>query len=499
MNNLLKLDFRRLRPGRAGGSGRQPGGTVVGLAFDGSRVEGVWVKRTNGAVEIRSRFASTLSLDPLTAEPALVGRELRKQLDAAEVRERRCVVGLPLNWALTLLTKLPDLPEPDQESFLQLEAERGLPYAPDTLMLARSRFRSPTGGQYALLVAVPRDHLNRLEALLAAAQLKPVSFGLGIAALQPPGAETSAGVMALLPGEHNLSVQVSLGGGAAVLRTVEGAFELEGAERRLQVEHVFRELRITLGQLPSEFRDSAQGAVKRLRLFGAGDAAEELAEQLASRLTALGVTAEPVKRHAPEDFPVQLPAEAAVSPALSLAVRHLAGQPTPFEFLPPKVSAWQQLAARYASKKLVPIGAGVGALALGVGLAFLVQQARLWYWRGQWSGIQARVTELKTLHRNTQTYRPYFDESFRTLMILRRLTEAFPEDGTVSAKRIEIREAPARGEPPLVICSGTARSSQALSQVIDKLSATRGIAAVHREQQRGASPIQFTFNFRWEG
>ena len=85
-------------------------------------------------------FAS-LSLDPLTNDAELVGREIRKHLDQAGIRERRCVVCVPLNWALTLQTKLPELPDADVTSFLQVEAERGFPYGPDALLTSSSRFR----------------------------------------------------------------------------------------------------------------------------------------------------------------------------------------------------------------------------------------------------------------------------------------------------------------------------------------------------------------------
>src|SRR5689334_19347220 len=102
---------------------RQPGNSLVGLAFDGSRLDGVHVRRTNGSVEIKKAFSATLSLDPLTAEVALAGREIRKQLDAEQIRERWCAVCLPLNWALTLTVKLPELDEADVVDFLQIEAE----------------------------------------------------------------------------------------------------------------------------------------------------------------------------------------------------------------------------------------------------------------------------------------------------------------------------------------------------------------------------------------
>jgi hypothetical protein len=489
MSDLLKLDPRRLasRP-------RQVGSSLLGLSFDGSRLEGVELRRTNGSVEVRRSFGVSLSLDPLANDPELVGREIRKHLDAAGVRERRCAVCVPLNWVLTLTTKLPELPEADLRSFLQIEAERGFPYGPEALMLAHSCFRAPGDERYATQVAIPRDRLSRLESVLQAAQLRPVGFSLGIAALQRAEAEPEQGVLALAPSENSVNLQISCGGGVAALRTVEGAFEAEGGARQFQADHVLRELRITLGQLPSDVRES----VRRVRIFGRNDATEEIAEELDPRVASLGIRVEPVKDYAPDEFGVRLPADAVVSPALSVGMRYLTGRGTGLEFLPPKVSAWKQFAARYSSRKLVSAGATAGAVALIIALAFLVQQWQLIRWQSKWSAMKTRVIELEAVQQQIKRFRPWFDESFRSLSILRRLTEAFPEDGSVTAKTFEVRESSVPGELPTIVCSGAARNNRALLQMTDRLGATREVTGVHIET-RGSSPLQFTLNFQWNG
>src|SRR5204863_298637 len=83
---------------------------ALGLPLDGSRLDGVVLRRTNGSMQLLQSFSVALSLDPLTAAPELVGREIRNHLDAAGVRERQCVVCVPLKWALTAHTEMPDLP-----------------------------------------------------------------------------------------------------------------------------------------------------------------------------------------------------------------------------------------------------------------------------------------------------------------------------------------------------------------------------------------------------
>jgi len=467
---------------------RQPGSSLLGLSFDGGRIEGVWVRRTNGSVEIKKTFSASLSLDPLTAEVELAGREIRKQLDAEQIRERWCAVSLPVNWALTLTVKLPDIPDEDVADFLQIEAERGLPYSPDELMLAHSRFSTANGEKFATLVGIPREHVTRLEAVLQAAQLRPVTFSLGLTALQPADAESGNGTLALLAGENTVAMQISCGGGLVNLRTLDGAYEQVGAGRELQTEHIARELRITLGQLPQEVRE----AIKRVRVFGRNEAAQELAEELRSASESWGLKIESVRDHPTEEFRIKIPSGTAISAALSLAVRRLAGVKG-MEFLPPKISEWKKLTERYSSGKLAYASAGAGALALIVFLAFFVQQIVLWHWQSKWSGMEPKVVELTQMRDQIRHYRAWYDDSVRTLSILKRLTEAFPQDGAVSAKTIELRE------PARVTCSGTARNRDALNKALDQLRSARDVSEVHIETTRGNTPVEFTFNFQWGG
>ena len=221
MTDFLKIPL--LRRGRLS--------SLLGLSLDGSRLDGVVLRRTNGSLEVQQGFSVSLSLDPLTAAPELVGREIRNHLDAAGVRERRCVVGLPLKWALATHVELPDLPEADIASFLQIEGERGFPCDVTTLLVSTSRCQPPAGKPQAMLVGIPRNQLVVLEQALRAAKLKPISFSLGLAALQPADAEAGGGVLALAIGETHVGLEVTCGGGVVALRTLEGALETEGSRR----------------------------------------------------------------------------------------------------------------------------------------------------------------------------------------------------------------------------------------------------------------------------
>lgn len=465
---------------------------MLGLVLDGSRLDFVAAKRTNGSVEIRKAGSVTLALDPLTNDPELVGAELRKHLDAAGLRDRRCVVGVPLNWALTLAVKVPaGLPPEDVQALLMMEAERGFPYAPETLMLAQSLVGAPDSERTATVIAIPRDHVTRLQDALESIGLRPVSFTLGITALQPVGeSATAGGVVALVPGEKGLALQVTAQGGVCALRMLEGAFEQDGNERRVQKDYLARELRITLGQLP----DDARATVRNLKVFGADDLAEEVQEQIRARAEALGLRAQLVKEFAPLEFGVALPSGTQASAALALVVRHLTGKASGFEFLPPRVSQWQQFTQQYSSRKLVYATGLLGLVALGLAGLFGWQQWRLTRLETQWEAMAARVAQVDQLNGKIRKFRPWYDESFRAMTILKTVTEAFPEDGTVSAKSIEIRDRSG------VTCSGTARNNAAWLKMRDKLNASKQVTDLRVEHIKGGQnnqPLEFTFNFHW--
>ena len=130
-------------------------------------------------------------------------------------------------------------------------------------------------------------------------------------------------------------------------------------------------------------------------------------------------------------------------------------------------------------------------IALLVAALFLYQQWQLSRLRSQWSVMAPTVTELESLQQQIRKFRPWFDDSMRSLSILRRLTEAFPEDGVVTAKTVEIRDL------SIVSCSGTARDNQAFLKTLDQVRAIKEVADVKVDQTRGKSPLQFTFNFHW--
>ena len=475
MNNILKINFGK----------RKRLTTLLGLTLDGTRLEGVVLHRDNGSISVQQTFSATLSLDPLTAAPELVGREIRNHLEAAGIRERHCILGLPLKWVLTAGTELPPLPEEDAANLLHLEAERSFHNDVTTLQLAESRCVLAGDKKHVTFAAVSKSQIDPLISVLTAAKLKPVSFSLGLTALQSPAAQN--GVLALVIGETGVGLQITCKGGVAALRGLEGTVETEGSRRVLQAGVIAREARITLGQLPAELRV----AVGHIRIFGSRELAQQLADEMELAFEPMGLDVEVVSAWQPNEFGVEVPPDAPVSGAFGLAARRLTGLAPVFEFLPPRPTMLEQFVARYSTGKFRTAGMAAAALmAIVLGL-FLFQQIELMHLRSEWDAMSAKVNELSGLQDNVQLYRPWYDDSYRVLSILRQVTLAFPEDGVVTAKSIEIHNG------NQVTCTGIATDSGAWLQTLEKLRATAGVSDVTVEQERGKSPMQFTIDFQW--
>ena len=466
---------------------RKRSSSILGLALDGNRLEAVALRRTNGSVRIQKSIAVSLALSPLTGDPQLVGQEIRNHLDQAGIRERACAVCLPLSWVLTMQTKMPELSEADRASFLQIEAERGFHSGPEALFMATSLFKAG-GEQHATLLAVPRNQLETLERVLRAAKLKPVTFALGVSALQAADKETGR-VVVLAIRQNTIDLQVTAGGGIVALRSLDAALETQGAQRHISADLAARELRITLGQLPGGLADMPG----KIKIFGQGEAVRQFVTDLSPRLAVMGLKLDS-ENISPVKFDPPASPEVAGSAALALGANYVKGTDAVPNFLPPKVQAWRQLVStRLSTRKLVYAGAAAGAVVLCVLAAFGFQQWQISNLQSQWNVIAPQVNQLTAAQDQIKKFRPWYDDTCRDLQILLKLKDAFPDDGAVSAKTVEIRDLSAG------TCSGTARDNESFAKVHANLgNDTNTISDLHAEV-RGQKPTQFTLNFQWEG
>jgi hypothetical protein len=456
--------------------------SVLGLSLSDGQLRAALVARVKGQWEVVKTASTALSLDLLHPEPDLIGREIKNHLDAAGIHERNCVIAVPPSWVMSQQTLVPDLPPEDVASFLQIEAEKGFPCDTAQLQIARSDFRSSTAA-YATQLAVRKEHLDRLAAVAKAAGLKPASFALGLATLPGVIAPADDGRITIAVEPHGAVIVVSTGGGIAAFRTSDGAIESEAGEKVVNGGALARELRITFEQVPADLRRG----LRHLRLCGDEALVRQLAERLGDWAASAGLTID-----SPGSAEDRLGAEIAEG----VARQWLEPSGPPIEFLPPRPGRWEAMMVRYSSKRLATAGIAVGAVAAVTLVVFGWQEFQVLELRSEWSTMQARVTALKAVQDRIRVYRPWYDHTVPDLRIWQRVTECFPENGSLTAKSFDIHKV---AGVTTVSISGTARDGQALLKAQEKLRKARDIQSLNVEAISGKMPAQFTLTFRWIG
>jgi hypothetical protein len=456
--------------------------SVLGLTLNDGQLCAVQVVRSKQTLRTANSVSAALSIDLLQPEPALIGREIRSHLAAAGIHERACVVAVPPGWIMSQHTKVPALSPEDLDGFLQIEAEKGFPCDAAQLQIVRSTHRS-SGWAYVTQLAVRKDRLQHLAAVVRAAGLKPVSFTLGLAALPGVIAPPGQGRITVVVESKEATLLISAGGGIAAFRTCETVTESGTGENPVNANAVARELRVTFEQLPPDLR----GDLRELWLCG--DSA------LVGPLTG-GL------RDWPET--VGLKIEGGGSPGGRLAEQMAEGMARQWlepagpgiEFLPPRAGRWSAMMARYSSKRLTTTGLAVGAVVVLALAAFGWQGIRLQLLRSEWSGMQQEVAALTGIQDRIRVYRPWYDRSFPDLRILARVTQCFPASGSVTAKSFDIHHT---ANVTTVNINGIARDERALLRTQEQLRKAKEIQGLKVESISGKIPAQFTFTFRWIG
>ena len=293
--------------------------------------------------------------------------------------------------------------------------------------------------------------------------------------------------MLLFATSTSIALLIHADGGIVAIRSLPDVLEGENGSRNVDGTALARQLRITLGQLPEEIR----GNLRTLHLHGSPGISGKIEQQLSPHLERLNLDLNLVRDMHLNGASLNLPFTGNVPPATALAADFLTHPERPLEYLPPKTTQWEVLLNKIASRKITVFGGAAGALALIVILAFLMQYHTLSSLDGEWKGMEKTVGELEDIQASIRKFRGWYDRSQPNLRILRTLTTAFPEDGSVVAKSFELRE------QNTATCIGTARDNQALLAVQNRLREIPQVVELKTENLRGRENIQFTFTFKW--
>lgn len=454
---------------------RKRANSVVGLQISRHRAVAVELHRRAAGVQHGKRMAAPLSVDVLSGDKQLAGRELRTRLDEAGIRTRACIVCLPADWTMVHTVEIPaGLGDEDVQSLLDIEAERAFPFPPDDLVISVSRFRDTEDKPCATLLAVSRSTLSALESVLREARLQPVGITSRAAVLLGAAAQSPAAL--LYAGEDSIEFALGLDGGIGAVRAFPAPTSWIEQVGDDTFDELLRDLRITFRRLAGEVI-RALGAV---RLVGPPMMREKLKEKIEANLAAMGLS-----------LALEEEDDESAAP-LRAAAEFLHERDLPVNFHRPRPGRLQQSLHWMARRGILMRAAGVAAACLLLLAGTLVyRQARLAHLEKQWRAIEADVVRLEDLQERIRARRTWYDSQPVSLDIALGLTQAFPESGEVWARSIEIKD------QTRVVCSGLARSNADCLRMLEALRRTPGVEDLQLVQIRGDNPVQFSLSYRW--
>jgi hypothetical protein len=446
--------------------------SVLAISVESGRVAVDLVRREENGSRVTASFELPLGADAVAANGERTGKELAAKLAEKGIRERRCVVCVPASWALTTSTDVPGIAAEDLRAYLELRAEREFPIPVTELRLAHSAFTAPDGKQRATVAAVPVRKMEAIERMLAAAECRALSISLGLDACLPKG-EVPAALHFVANGTH-VDLVIAAGGGIAAVRSLPSPNDAEAFDAT----SFSREVRITLGRLPEALRHQLTQA----RFSGTPETAENLCLEIRQHLSRMGI-----------DSRLQrAPAGGQPGAALDAAELHLRRQPIAFEFLAPEVNRWEVALRQFEDRRRRWIALGIVAAILLPILTFIIRSHIESSLDAEWTGMRRKVADLEALQQRIRQFRPWFEPAPQTLQTIESLAAAFPDQGDVWAKSVQVVDG------SKVTCSGFARNQSALLSWFDRLRSRKDVTGLQVQQVRGENPIQFSITYKWE-
>ncbi|NLF15818.1 MAG: hypothetical protein GX595_00975 [Lentisphaerae bacterium] len=426
--------------------------------------------RVNGA---QAPLSVPLAVNPLTDDPQVVAQEWRERLRPLGRLPRRVVVGLPLSRILACTVPLPTLPESEAEAYLRLQAEREFLLPPEELRLGLA-VNSAAAGGLAVLAALAGRSFDNLERSLRLAGFRQITLAPAVAAASGTGTG-----LRLVMADDGADLVGSLDGRIVFLRRL-AAGSGDPAADGAALPALLGDLRISLRQIPEALR----AAVPTVEVVGHAAAADGLAAALrqAGVFGAWAVQA----RAASPSVAGMLCAELAAG---------LGGGRAPLLALSPLPSARVSTGLARWRRPLLTAAALVALLAI-VGLSLALhqsrQRARL---RSEWERLSPRVETVRALIDSARSRQPWLGDDAVTLDLLRAITLAFPERGSVWTTRLEIS---GRSQ---VVLAGQASDRDAWLKTLAGLRQTAGVRDLRvtqaREAAAGQAPLAFAVSFTW--
>lgn len=457
---------------------------VTGLALEQGRIVAAEVESRGGRYAL-SRAAEWAFPDGLSwQEPRELGERLGEWL-REEGFGLRAVVGLPARWLVTATHQVPPVEEGALPDLLRLAAERAFSLPAEDMVYDHAS--APPAGEAgpALLVGATRD---RMEAVASAAE----AAGLKLGAVTSTGA-----VLALASADGADTVTAHLGP-----EGLEGARVTDGRVRSLR--HVpppssdrarsGAALQLAIRSVLTGAEPASGDGPERVDLYDAVGLGPDVVRHAGA---ALGVEFTRDPSPSVQDLDAAETGPARAAPAAALAVGGFERDRLPFDLTEPRLARRRDGRWRRWGLRAVLAVAALVALAAGVLLDRAARRREIAELEQKLEELEPSIKAAENVVETVETARGWYDRRPALLDCLVSITEAFPEEGSLWATSLALRE-DMRG-----VLSGKSAGERAVLDVLDGMKASGRFDEVRllylRETRGGAGESAFAIDFTHGG
>ena len=430
----------------------------LGLAVTEQGITAVEVGISGGRRTVLHAAVLPFSKGAGLGEPERLGKDLKQVLRQNGFSAPRCVIGLASNWIAAREKPLPATNADSLRGALSIAAEREFASGPHELVLDYLRSTSEKGIS-AILVAAPRRVVGQLSAMAKAAGLSAtaVTSSATVLATATRGPVGPGGrlVLCLLPRAVEMTAQSP--NGVRMIRHLPVG--LDGGH--VQVDSLSSELRRILAGQADHSRELLiwdSLGLDRASLESVGDDLGlplRLCE-LASDLDVADSSSGPMSGRF----------------AQAAALACCAGQAPAIDFLhsrlaPPRRAALGRWALWAAAACLVVVAAGLFLV-----LDWRADLRKVTDIQNQLADLKGPTQQARELVDDTSFAGTWYDRRPGFLDCLREITQAFPQEGTIWATSLAVRE------DMQVRLTGKAVSEAAGYQLFDRLKASPRLANI---------------------
>jgi len=466
---------------------------VLGIALEDGSALMAEVRASNGRRRLIRAAECHFPEGTGYTEPLALGRHLRQSLSEHGFTARRTVFGIPARWMLSREETVPPADASTAAGILRTQAERDFSFAPEDLAMDYAGPANPGKTSTVLLVAVMRERLAQINQIARAAGLKvqAVTSSVMTLAFAAAAQPTDAPYLLYLRECYGEMVIRTEGRFRLVRHMFWGGTDFGISATRGQVDTFAGELRRAVASADMPMRAPQTG---QFVVWNAAGLAPIVLSALGKDLFPNGATTGALSMLGFASQPFAEEADAlrfAAAAALGLAGLRPNLLPVDFQGSPLAVRSKRGIPRRL----LWPAVAAITVLAalLSLFLDWKAGQQELTETMGRLEAMGPEIEKAKSVIERTSLARSWYDTTPRVLECLRRLTQAFPEEGTIWTTSIALR---AGGQGVL---SGKSVEKSAVLDVVDRMNSAGGFSDVKllfmREAAAGSREVSFTISF----